>query len=82
MLPARHQCAFFEKSRTARQTPKRINSHVMLLKYSGGILLSIEPPKTIVPDLKGGLHPARLFTPTIGDIYRNTNQLAQPVQPR
>ena len=33
----------------------------MLLKYRGGNLLTIEPPKTIVPDLKGGLHPARLF---------------------
>jgi len=31
------------------------------LKYSSGILVTIEPPKTIVPDLKGGLHPARLF---------------------
>jgi len=40
----------------------------MLLKYRGGNLLTIEPPKTIVPDLKGGLHPARLFNfPPVSD---------------
>src|SRR5262245_59556322 len=53
--------ASFKRVRQYLQTPNRINVDVMLLKCQSDNLPTIEPPKTIVPDLKGGLHPARLF---------------------